>query len=319
MQHWPESARERIQHLLRELEPNEDYFAVFDADNTLWEHDLEEALMPWLENQGILSLANLDPAIKPIPPLPEESLWNYYHRLCEIDDSVGYLWVCQVFEGLSLDVIRENIHALLQHAQPIPTNELVDGVKTETFVQPPRVFQAQIELIDALKQAGVEVWVVSAALEELVRMVAADPLFGLNIPAERVIGVNLLLRDQDGSLRISAHDRARLVGHEAYFAPSRLQATLTHHLFAPATWYQGKVSAIRKWIHPVKAPILVAGDSQNDLPMLFEVDGAKRGVRLWVDRKETYRQAAYTEANRRGEQFNEAFGWLLMSPTQLHG
>jgi phosphoserine phosphatase len=275
--------------------------------------------MPWLENKGLLSLEGLDPAITPIATIKGESLWNYYQRLCDIDDSIGYLWVCQVFEGLSLAMLRENIREVFDEVRPIPTTRIIQGENVEVAVHPPKVFRAQIELIQTLTTAGVEVWVVSAALEELVRMVAADPAYGLNVPAERVIGVNLLMKNSDDSLRVSAHDRQVLRGYQSYFSPERLEATLTHHLFAPATWYQGKVSAIRKWIAHSKAPLLVAGDSQNDLPMLFEVEGTGKGIRLWVDRKTKYRDAAIAQAKRRGQLMDEAHGWLLMTPQALHG
>ena len=319
MKNWSDANRARVLKLLETLDPNQRHFAVFDADNTLWENDLEEALMPWLENKGLLSLEGLSSAIKPIPCLPQESLWNYYQRLCAIDDSIGYLWICQVFDGLRLDLLRDNIHELVNSQHQIPTTELIDGLKKDVLVYPPKVFSAQIDLIRMLTAANVEVWVVSAALEELVRMVAADPRFGLNVPAERVVGVNLLLQNSDETLRISARDRDTLVGHQAYFEPSRLEARITHHLFAPATWYHGKVSAIRKWIHPSQAPLLVAGDSQNDLPMLFEVDGKGKGIRLWVNRKERYLTAAKAEASRREESMDDQHGWLLMTPAELHG
>ena len=41
---------------------------------------------------------------------------------------------------------------------------------------------------------GIEVYVVSAASEELVRMVASDPKYGYNVKPQNVIGVSLLLR-----------------------------------------------------------------------------------------------------------------------------
>ena len=50
------------------------------------------------------------------------------------------------------------------------------------------------ELIAYLRANNVDVWIVSASLEEVVRMVASDPEYGLSIPPERVIGVNLMLK-----------------------------------------------------------------------------------------------------------------------------
>ena len=100
--------------------------------------------MPWLENKGILSLDTLRPAIKPIPTLPNESLWNYYTRLCRIDDSVGYLWVCQVFDGLSLGLLRTQIHELFGWNGAIPTTQIVDGESREISVNAPSIFPGTV-------------------------------------------------------------------------------------------------------------------------------------------------------------------------------
>ncbi|MCW2763740.1 MAG: hypothetical protein JWR85_3941 [Marmoricola sp.] len=88
-------------------------YAVFDADNTIWNHDLEEALLPFLENRGTLSVATLDPALKPVPLLPGESLYGYYLRLCEIDDKVCYPWIAQVFAGRTLAALKVDVDALM--------------------------------------------------------------------------------------------------------------------------------------------------------------------------------------------------------------
>ena len=48
----------------------------------------------------------------------------------------------------------------------------------------------------ALRSHGIEVYVVSAAAEELVRMVLSDPRYGYHVKPENVIGVSMLLRDR---------------------------------------------------------------------------------------------------------------------------
>jgi phosphoserine phosphatase len=317
---WPQETQDQLTKFLdtASLEKTAPY-AVFDADNTLWQNDLEEALMPYLEQKEILSLSKLDPAIQPIPILKQESLWNYYLRLCEIDDSVCYLWIAQVFSGLELSVLQENIHEMLGSEEPIKTTYFKNGALQEVEVGRPKVFAAQAQLIQALHKAGVKVWVVSAALEELVRMVASNPKFGLNVVPEQVIGVNLLLNNPDGSVRLSSHDRQQLAGLDAFLNPERLKAKLSYHLVAPATWYEGKVAGIRKWIEPIQAPILVAGDSKNDLPMLFEADTVNGGLRIWVNRKASYYEKASSDAKLRGEEFTSDYGWLIMKPSALHG
>ena len=43
---------------------------------------------------------------------------------------------------------------------------------------------------------GIEVYVMTAASEELVRMVAADPKYGYNVKPQNVIGVSTLLNSK---------------------------------------------------------------------------------------------------------------------------
>ncbi|MCK9152643.1 hypothetical protein MXE27_11835, partial [Methanobacterium alcaliphilum] len=54
----------------------------------------------------------------------------------------------------------------------------------------------QAELYNKLMENGIEVYVISAASEELVRMVASDPKYGYNVKPQNVIGVSLLLKDR---------------------------------------------------------------------------------------------------------------------------
>lgn len=319
LDHWPKESQAQITEFLDAASQNpEAPYAVFDADNTLWQNDLEEALMPFLEQKGLLSMESLDPAIQPVPPIEGESLWNYYLRLCEVDDGVCYLWIAQVFSGIELGVLRENIQELLSSEEPIKTTYMEKGEVREVEVGRPKVFAAQAQLIRAMKKAGIDVWIVSAALEELVRMVASDPQYGLNVLPEQVVGVNLLMNTPEGTPRISAHDRTQLKGVEAYFSPERMACTLTPHLFAPATWYEGKVAGIRAWIHPTKDPIFVAGDAISDRAMLFETDVESGGMRIWVRRKEAYFSILSATVEERGGALDAAHGWLVMMPEALH-
>ena len=132
----------------------------------------------------------------------------------------------------------------------------------------PQIFPAQQELIATLQARGVEVWIVSASLEELVRMVISDPKYGVNLPPERVIGVNLMLQKPDKTVTVGAIERREgRCGNDHYLSESRMSWTLTSYPFAPLTWYGGKVSAILEWIDESQRPILVAGDSPNDFYM----------------------------------------------------
>ena len=61
-------------------------------------------------------------------------------------------------------------------------------------------------------------------------------------------------------------------------------------MYAPATWYAGKVAAIKEWIHPSQRPILVAGDSPNDFYMQFYANVEEGGVRVRIHRKDAHKE-----------------------------
>lgn len=99
---------------------------------------------------------------------------------------------------------------------------------------------------------------------------------------------------------------------------------LTPMLWTPATWYEGKHAAIEKYIDPVRRPMLVAGDSPSDHPMLFYSDVPVDGVRLWVTHSDKNTQATHDAIDRWSRlvggdnpTMQPAHGWLFVSPAEL--
>jgi phosphoserine phosphatase len=290
LKHWPEPAAKQLASMI-EANANKGNFAVFDMDNTSYRYDLEESLLPFLENQGVLTREKLDPSLKLIPfkdtAEHQESLFSYYYRLCEIDDMVCYPWVAQVFSGFTLAELKGYVDALMASGKPVPSTYFDGDVVKNIEVQPPQVFAGQVELFNKLMENGIEVYVMTAASEELVRMVAADPQYGYNVKPQNVIGVTTLLKNrQSGELTTARKQIA--AGH--YDPQANMALELTPYLWTPATWMAGKQAAILTYIDPWKKPVLVAGDTpSSDGYMLFHgVDVAKGGVHLWVNRKAKY-------------------------------
>lgn len=321
---WPEAARVSLSSFLKRASGlSERPYAVFDADNTLWEHDLEEALVSFLEAQGRIGIDSLSPSIRPVEPLLGESLFGYYDRLCGLDIHIGYMWVLQVFCGFTLGEMQSAIDEMLALNQPHSVAVMQDGELVSRTVAPPRVFGAQIQLVRALEEAGVDVWIVSAASEDLCRMVASDPKYLLNVRHEQVVGANLLLRRADGSFTTSADVRAAGVsGASGFWSPERMDLTLTHHLRTPATWYEGKVAGIKTWIDPIQRPIFVAGDAASDFAMLFYCDADAGGLRLRVDKKPKYREMWLAERELRRatpspRESDPDLGWVEVTPEAL--
>jgi len=315
LSHWPEPARTQLIRLIDRFGGRTPRaYAVFDADNTIWRNDLEEALMPYLEARGRISLAALDKTLKPIEPVKGESLTAYYLRLCELDVKISMPWIAQVFAGLSLGELRLAVKEMIRSGGAIEP-------------PPPKIYPAQAQLIRTLMTHGIEVYVVSAALEELVRMVVSDPDFGIGVPPENVIGVNLLLTGPGSEVTAGAMDRmAGKKGTAWYLGADRMKLVLSTYFYSPCSWYSGKLAAIKEYIHPDQRPILVAGDAPNDHFMLFYCDAAAGGLRLFVRRKEAYWQRTQQAIRERSQKtgFDKAdpepeAGWLYLRPEELEG
>ncbi|KPA89502.1 haloacid dehalogenase-like hydrolase [Pseudomonas sp. RHF3.3-3] len=290
LKHWPQDQAKKLEAMIA-ANANKGNFAVFDMDNTSYRYDLEESLLPYMENKGLITRDTLDPSLKLIPFKDtadhKESLFSYYYRLCEIDDMVCYPWVAQVFSGFTLKELKGYVDELMASGKPVPSTYYDGDVVKNIEVQPPKVFAGQVELYNKLMENGIEVYVMTAASEELVRMVAADPKYGYNVKPQNVIGVTTLLKDRKTGELTTARKQ---ISAGKYDEKANLGLELTPYLWTPATWMAGKQAAILTYIDQWKKPVLVGGDTpSSDGYMLFHsVDVAKGGVHLWVNRKDKY-------------------------------
>ena len=290
LKHWPPEAAKQLDAMIA-ANANKGNYAVFDMDNTSYRYDLEESLLPFLEMKGVLTREKLDPSLKLMPfedtADHKESLFSYYYRLCEVDDMVCYPWVAQVFSGFTLKELKGYVDELMAYGKPIPTTYFDGDKVTAMEVQPPKVFTGQTELYNKLMENGIEVYVMTAASEELVRMVAADPKYGYNVKPQNVIGVTTLLKNRDTGELTTARKQ---ISAGTYKPEANLALELTPYLWTPATWMAGKQAAILTYIDQWKKPVLVAGDTPtSDGYMLFHsVDVGKGGIHLWINRKAKY-------------------------------
>jgi len=190
-------------------------------------------------------------------------------------------------------------------------------------ISPPKLYPGQQELYHKLMENGIEVHVVTAAHEELVRMVASDPRYGYDVKPQNVIGVTTLLKDPaTGALTTARKQIAE--GH--YDPQANMHLQVTPYLWTPATWFAGKYAAILTYISPWKKAILVAGDTPvSDGPMLFQdVDAAKGGIHLWVNRKAKYlpQIEAMMKSNAEGQAANGVpvnadKNWVIVKPEDI--
>ncbi|ATG73636.1 phosphorylcholine phosphatase [Zobellella denitrificans] len=327
LSHWPQDAARQLDAMIA-ANANQGAYAVFDMDNTSYQFDIEESLLPYLEMKGLLTRETMDASLKLIPfkdtAEHQESLNSYYYRLCEIDDLVCYPWVAQIFSGFTLAELKGYVDEVMAHGEPIPIQYYDGDQVVAGHVTPPKIFAGMQQLYNRLQENGIEVYVMTAASEEIVRMIASDPKYGYNVKPENVIGVNMLLKNREsGELTTS---RLQIKAGE-YDPEANLPLELTPYLMNPMTWYEGKLGSIIGWIDQWRKPVLVAGDtSGSDGYMLLNAtDVDKGGIRLWVDRKGKYTQhitdwakdAAATQA-RLGLPADADKNWIIVKPDDIH-
>lgn len=327
--HWPTEAATALSNMITS-NANQSNYAVFDMDNTSYRFDLEESLLPFMENQGILTRDNLDPSLKLIDFKDTanftETLYSYYVRLCEVDDFVCYPWVAQVWAGFTLRELKEYVDELMALNETIPTQYWDGDEVVSSSVTPPKIFRGQAELYNALMDNGIDVYVISAAHEELVRMVASDPKYGYNVPPQNVIGVTTMLKNSTSGALTNARKQVTEKEYNATTVNDNLDLVVTTYLWTPATWFAGKWAAILTYIDPWKRPVLAAGDTPgSDSYMLFHgVDTAKGGVRVWINRKDEYLEDIKEEIqeNLKGQEENGREvtadkNWIFVHPEDI--
>ena len=326
LQHWPAHAAGQLSDMMR-AHAHRGAYAVFDADNTTYHHDLVGALLPFMEMRGLLTRDTMHASLQPIPFKDavghRESLHSYYHRLGDIDDQVGYPWASQIFAGFTLRELKIQIDDLLAWGRPIPAQVYQNGSVQEVQIEAPRLQRGQQELYAALMQHGIEVYVVSAAAEELVRMVLSDPQYGYHVKPQNVIGVTMLLKDRATGDVTTARKR---ISERCYSPADLLDHELTPTLWAPLPWYEGKPAAIRTYIHAWKRPVLVAGDTPaSDGPMFLHTPDIEQGaLRLFVSRKPSFHESIH-QLQREHAAAQLAHGvpvtadrnWLVVTPNEI--
>lgn len=147
-------------------------------------------------------------------------------------------------DALALASIRHSLQtgiAQVELTSPkIPAGQ--SGQVKISFNDGMRVVPEIANLMHVLQRNGIDVFVVSAGFEPLVRTIASRPEFGYQLPANRVYG-----------LRLETNDEGR------YLAQSKKDY--------PVSYREGKPALVRQLIAPGKGnrePVFVAGDSNSD-------------------------------------------------------
>ena len=189
--------------------------------------------------------------------------------LARMDDvfgyEVSYLWMPGLLAGYTEAEAREVVHDAV-------VDQLgKDKLEVQEWTSPDGKWTQAVErgiwfspemknLYHTLQANGITPYVCSASLELIVEVLACDPELGAGLPEEQVFGLRFVPGD-------------RLV---AEYDPSYVQPIK-----------EGKVSCINTHmalLHGKVGPILVAGDSNGDVPMLTSFGNTVHGLIIDVGR-----------------------------------
>ena len=290
-------------------------YAVFDFDQTSIVHDISQALWVYQIEHLCFADAPIHDFLDGIPEqeslMPEtettyaemgrvlseeyktmttrveagesiESIWqsdvylDFRARMCSLLEAmdeqwgswVAFLWQPGLLAGYTEAEARALIHdAILEQLGR-------DKLAVEQWLSPDGRWGGDVmrgiwvspemkELYKCLQTANIDAYVCSASLELIVEALACDPVLGFGLPAERVYG----LRFVEGEKLTAQFD-------SQYKQPIK----------------EGKVDCIKAYMAPAYGntnPVLVAGDSNGDVPMLTAFSDMKHGLIIDVGRSET--------------------------------
>jgi HAD superfamily phosphoserine phosphatase-like hydrolase len=204
---WNPSVEKKINEFVKKVKEEEikGQKAVFDADGTLWQNDLGETFLKWLiENK---KLENADYS---------KDIYKEYEDLVKKDPGKGFIFAVTLMKGIDEKDLKN-------WAEDFFNNHFKENV-----------YPKQKELIKRLKDAGVEVWIVSAS--NFWSIEGAAPYMGVE-PAH-VIAIKTEVEN----------------------------GKLTDKIITPVLHGPGKVEAIKKYIGD--RVDLVSGNSMSDYDML---------------------------------------------------
>ncbi|MGG1658953.1 haloacid dehalogenase-like hydrolase [Brevibacillus sp. NRS-1366] len=189
-------------------------------------------------------------------------LYFLYEAINEThSNTIGYPWVLYLFTNMTIDEVHKlaelsndaSLGMAIQKVTWTSPKALAGkaGVITASHTTGLRLTSEVANLMNTLRANGIDVYVVSASLEDVVRVFATLPKYGYNLPSENVIGMRL--ETQNGVITNK-------------YLPNY-----------PITVGHGKTEVIqsileKKYGH---GPILIAGDSNGDFEMMTELGSVK--------------------------------------------
>ncbi|ACQ96076.1 Tat pathway signal sequence domain protein [Burkholderia pseudomallei MSHR346] len=192
-------------------------------------------------------------------------LYFMYDAICDTYPvEIGYKWIMYWYAGMTRDELQamafdSNVANLgdalrkvtYESSRALPGKA---GVIAATHFHGIRIHEEIRAVMDTLRSNGIDVYVSTASLDDVVRVFAGHPAFGYGVPAENVIGMRLTMADGK---------------YMNEYLPN------WHFNYGP-----GKTVGIRRELEAKKGygPLLVFGDSDGDAWMLRDFADTAVGV-----------------------------------------
>jgi phosphoserine phosphatase len=264
----------------------EERVAVFDNDGTLWcEKPMPIELVFIL--QRLAAMAERDPSLRDRQPWKAAHDKDYawlggvitrHYQGDDRDVKVLMGGILQAFAGMSVDDYQAAAHTFL-HQGRHPT---LDRRFRDCGYRP------MVDLLRYLEVNGFATFIASGGDRDFMRPVT-DAIYA--IPAERVIGSSNALEYQEDE-----HG-----GSVVYMAK-------------PDVFDDGPVKPVRIWSRIGRRPVLAAGNSNGDIPMLSFAGGPSRpALRLLLLHDDPDREFDYTAGAERSLEQARAQGWTVVS------
>jgi len=265
--------------------PEPDRIAVFDNDGTLWCEQpviqLAQILGRWEE------MAQKDPALRDQQPWKAavDKDWTWFRTAItkhyggdESDMPALSKGLLAAFEGLTTEDFAQRAAAFFRTASHPKLKRLYRDCG----------FAPMVELLRLLDANGFANYIVSGGGRDFIRQIAGE-IYG--IPPQRVIGssTSIAFREQG--------DGGDLL----------MKAKLD-------VFDDGAMKPARIWSRIGKRPILAAGNSNGDIPMLqFANKPPRQALRLLVLHDDAAREFDYVSGAERSLTLAKQYGWTVVS------
>lgn len=266
--------------------PAEERIAVFDNDGTLWPEKPVPIELGFILER-MVAMAQADASLRTRQPF--QAAWTNDHawlgdaitKHYEGDDTDAKVLIggiLEAFAGMSVDEYQAAADAFLRGGRHPTLDRPYVGLG----------YAPMVELLRYLEAHGFTTFIASGGDRDFMRAVTLE-MYG--IPPERVIGSSnaLVYQEVDG------------VGHVVYEA-------------SPDVFDDGPVKPVRIWSRIGRRPILAAGNSNGDIPMLaFAAHPHRPSLQLLIDHDDGDREFRYRAGAEESLAHAARDGWTVVS------